>query len=31
MYGCGHDEDPHRAFEALFNIGKNGKVIYLTE
>jgi len=26
MYGIGHDEDPHRVFEALFNIGKHGKV-----
>jgi hypothetical protein len=31
MYGCGLDEDPHRAFEALSDIGKHGNVIYITE
>jgi hypothetical protein len=31
MYGCGHDEDPHRVLEALSDIGKHGKVIYITE
>jgi len=23
LYGCGHDEDPHRVYEALSDIGKH--------